>query len=85
MTNHKSEDYKITAVKHYLETNKTQEEICKIFNCSVRSLMRWVERYDKEKSIKRHSKKSISYKITNEHVKFLLNEVKIIKQLQWKI
>ena len=76
MTNHKSEDYKITAVKHYLETNKTQEEICKIFNCSARSLMRWVERYDKEKSIKRHSKKSISYKITNEHVKFLLNEVK---------
>lgn len=37
MTNHKSEDYKITAVKHYLKTNKIQEEICKIFNCYVHS------------------------------------------------
>lgn len=76
MTSHKSEDYKITAVKHYLKSNKTQDEICKIFDCSARSLIRWVKRYNKENSIKRHSKKSISYKITNEHVKFLLDEVK---------
>jgi len=76
MSTHKSEDYKISAVKYYLKSNKTQDEICKIFNCSARSLMRWVERYNKENSIKRHSKKSISYKITNEHVKFLLDEVK---------
>jgi len=40
MSNHKSEDYKITAVNYYLKSNKTQEEICKIFNCSARSLMR---------------------------------------------
>jgi len=38
--------------------------------------MRWVERYNKENSIKRHSKKSLSYKMTTEHVKFLLNEIK---------
>ena len=76
MSTHKSEDYKITAVKYYLKTNKTQEEVCEIFNCSPRSLMRWVERYNKENSIKRHSKKSLSYKITTEHVKFLLDEIK---------
>jgi transposase len=76
MSTHKSEDYKITAVNYYLKSNKTQEEICKIFNCSARSLMRWVERYNKENNVKRHSKKSISYKITNEHVKFLLSEIK---------
>ena len=76
MSTHKSEDYKITAVNYYLKSNKTQEEICNIFNCSARSLMRWVDSYNKEKSIKRHSKKSISYKITNEHVKFLLSEIK---------
>ena len=51
---HKSEDYKLSVVKYYLRANKTQEEVCKIFECSPRSLMRWVERYDKEKSIKRH-------------------------------
>ena len=38
--------------------------------------MRWVERYNKENSIKQHSKKSLSYKITTEHVKFLLDEIK---------
>jgi transposase len=76
MPTHKSEDYKITAVKYYLKTNKTQEEVCEIFNCSPRSLMRWVERYNKENSIKRHSKKSLTYKITTEHVKFLLDEIK---------
>ena len=55
MPSHKSEDYKISAVKHYLDTNKIQEDICNIFKCSVRSLMRWVERYENENSIKRHN------------------------------
>jgi len=76
MSTHKSEDYKMTAVKYYLKTNKTQEEVCKIFDCSPRSLMRWVERYKKEGGINRHNKKSMSYKITKKHVDFLLNEIK---------
>ena len=42
---HKSEDYKISAVKYYLDSNKTQEEVCDIFKYSVRSLMRWVDRF----------------------------------------
>ena len=37
---HKSEDLKISAVEYYLDSNKTQEEVCNIFKCSVRSLMR---------------------------------------------
>jgi len=73
---HKSEDYKITAVKYFIKTNKTQEEVCKIFGCSSRSLMRWIERYKKEGSIKRHSRKSISYKITKEQVKYILDELR---------
>uniref|UniRef100_A0A6C0I516 Insertion element IS150 protein InsJ-like helix-turn-helix domain-containing protein n=1 Tax=viral metagenome TaxID=1070528 RepID=A0A6C0I516_9ZZZZ len=44
MTNHKSEDYKLTAVEYYLIEDKSQEEVCKIFNCKPRSLMRWVSR-----------------------------------------
>ena len=40
---HKSEDYKISAVEYYLVEDKSQEEVCKIFKCSPRSLMRWVE------------------------------------------
>lgn len=53
---HKSKDFKISAVEYYLDSNKIQEEVCNIFKCSVRSLMRWilnVERYENEDSIKR--------------------------------
>ena len=37
MPTHKNEDYKISAVKHYLDTNKTQKNICNIFKCSEES------------------------------------------------
>ena len=40
MYNHKSEDYKLSAVEYYLTEDKTQEEVCKIFKCSARSLLR---------------------------------------------
>ncbi len=76
MSKHKSEDLKISAVEYYLDSNKTQEEVCNIFKCSVRSLMRWVERYENEDSIKRHNRESISYKVKKEHVKFALDEIK---------
>ncbi len=45
MSPQKSSDYKETAVHYYLVEDKTQEEVCKIFQCSRRSLMRWVEKY----------------------------------------
>ena len=48
MPTHKSNDYKLTAVQYYLVEDKTHEEVCKIFKCSPRSLMRWVERYKNE-------------------------------------
>ena len=75
MTKHKSEDYKLSAVKYYLKSKKTQEEICNIFNCSHRSLKRWTTRYITNKTIKRYNRKPISYKVKKTHVKFILNEV----------
>jgi len=44
---HKSEDYKLSAVEYYLTEDKSQEEVCKIFKCSARSLMRLVDKYNK--------------------------------------
>ena len=76
MTNHKSEDYKLSAVKYFLENKDTQENTCKIFKCSVRSLLRWTKRYKEEKEIKRHNREPISYKIKKEHIKFILEELK---------
>jgi transposase len=51
MTKHKSEDYKLSAVEYYLVCDKSQLEVCKIFKCSARSLMRWVDKYEKEGEI----------------------------------
>jgi len=72
---HKSEDYKLSAVEYYLVGDKSQLEVCKIFKCSPRSLMRWVEKYENECEIKRENRKPIAYKVHKEHVKFLLDEI----------
>jgi transposase-like protein len=42
MTIHKSNDFKETAIQYYLVEDKSQEEICRIFKCFRRSLMRLV-------------------------------------------
>ena len=76
MTKHKSEDYKLSAVKYFLENKDTKENTCKIFKCSVRSLLRQTKRYKEEKEIKRHNREPISYKIKKEHIKFILEELK---------
>jgi transposase len=75
MAKHKTEDYKLSAVKYYLKSKKTQEEICNIFDCSPRSLKRWTARYTKDKTIKRYNRKPISYKVKKTHVKFIIDEV----------
>ena len=51
MTYQKSSDYKETAVQYYLVEDKSQEEVCKIFKCSRRSLMRWVQKYKNDGKI----------------------------------
>lgn len=76
MPTHKSNDYKLTAVQYYLVEDKTQEEVCKIFKCSPRSLMRWVNQYKKEGNVHKHYRKPIAYKVKKEYVKFLLDEIK---------
>ena len=52
MPDHKTEDYKQSAVDYYLVGDNTQEEVCQIFKCSVRSLMRWVEKFENDGEIK---------------------------------
>lgn len=81
MPTHKSEDYKITAVKYYLEYEVTYAETCDIFKCSERSLKRWIERYKKDKSIKRHSRKPVSYKITKNEVNYAIKLLKANEQI----
>ncbi len=48
---HKSEYYKLSAVEYYLVGDKSQLEVCEIFKCSPRSLMRWFEKYENRKPV----------------------------------
>ena len=75
MPTHKSNDYKLTAVQYYLVEDKTQEEVCKIFKCTPRSLMRWVERYKNEGNVNIHYRKPLAYKVKKEYVKLLVDEI----------
>jgi transposase len=56
MPTHKSNDYKLTSIQYYLVENKTQEEVCKIFKHSPRSLMYWVEKSKNEGNVNIHYK-----------------------------
>lgn len=76
MPHQKSSDYKETAVQYYLVEDKTQEEVCKIFKCSRRSLMRWVQKYKKDGKITGYERTPKAYKVHKEHVDFLLQEIK---------
>jgi transposase len=81
MSKHKSEDYKITAVKYYLENDTNYTKTCDIFKCSERSLKRWIEIYEELEEIKRLNRKSMSYKITNEQVKYAILKLKENEQI----
>jgi transposase-like protein len=49
-----SDDYKLTAVKYYLENNKPMRYVCKkIFKCKYQSLSKWKIRFQKEGKIER--------------------------------
>uniref|UniRef100_A0A6C0D4Z7 Uncharacterized protein n=1 Tax=viral metagenome TaxID=1070528 RepID=A0A6C0D4Z7_9ZZZZ len=76
MPHQKSIDYKETAVNYYLVEDKTQEEVCKVFNCSRRSLMRWVKQHENEGKVKGYERKPKAYKVHKEHVDYLLQEIK---------
>lgn len=40
---HHTEDYKLTAVKYYLDNDTSYKNVCDIFKCSERSLKRWIK------------------------------------------
>jgi len=76
MPTHKSNDYKLSAVKYYLSHSKNQVQTCKIFGCSERSLMRWVDKYKSTNNITRKKRDYTSYKITNSHISFIKQQLK---------
>ena len=83
MTKHKTEDYKISAVKYYLNNDKGDgyKKTCKIFDCKKSTLRDWIKRYNTSKNLTRKNRKPISYKITKPQVKTALELLKKNEQL----
>ena len=83
MTKHKTEDYKISAVKYYLNNDKGDgyKKTCKIFDCKKSTLRDWIKRYNTSKNLTRRNRKPISYKIIKPQVKTALELLKQNEQL----
>ena len=83
MTKHKTEDYKISAVKYYLNNDKGDgyKKTCKISDCKKSTLRDWIKRYNTSKNLTRRNRKPISYKITKPQVKTALELLKKNEQL----
>lgn len=83
MTKHKTEDYKISAVKYYLNNDKGDgyKKTCKIFDCKKSTLRDWIKLYNTSKNLTRRNRKPISYKITKPQVKTALELLKQNEQL----
>ena len=60
-------DLKLKAVNYYHKI-KNYVKVCEIFECSERSLKRWVERYNKNKNVNRKTRKLGSYKLEKQHI-----------------
>ena len=63
-------DLKLKAVNYYNKI-KNYVKVCEIFECSERSLKRWVENYDKNKNVDRKTRKLGSYKLEKQHIQFI--------------
>ena len=71
---HKTEDYKLSAVKYYLSNNFSLDYVCNIFECKKSSL----KRYNENKEINRTN---ISYKITKEQLIYAMKLLKNNEQI----
>ena len=73
---HHTEDYKLTAVKYYLENKEDMRNTCKIFKCKFQSLARWIKTYKNKGNINRKTRKIHNLKITPEIEKFVKEYVR---------
>ena len=76
MLKHKSEDYKLSAVKYYLNNDVSLDDVCKIFDCPKQSLYRWVKRYEELEE-----KKQMKYKEATKGIGMR----KIFRQNNYKV
>ena len=72
---HKSPDYKLSAVKYYLNNKDGYDKTCKIFDCKKSSIKRWIHTYNTTNTFTINNRKPVSYKINKEQVRTALNTI----------
>jgi transposase len=78
MSKHKSTDYKLSAVEYYLDNDDLSlRDTCDIYKCSKYSLVRWVKRYLEYGTVENKDRKEGAYKVKKEHVKFIIDLIKV--------
>lgn len=78
---HKTEDFKLSAVKFYLKNKQSMDKVCGIFDCKKSTLKDWVHKYKKQHNITRNNRTPISYKIKKEQVKTAIKLLKTNEQV----
>ena len=84
MPKHLSDDLKLRAVQHYNNTSHNYEETSILFDVPTTSLKRWVDRYNKTGDLHRLKPTRTAYKVTTEHVKEAIKQIKITKSISMK-
>lgn len=74
MGKHRTEDYKLSAVKYYLKSG-SYRKTCKIFDCKKSSLSLWVKKYQKNKKIQRKKRIPKKRKVTEDIMKFVKEHI----------
>jgi len=77
-------DLKLKTVKYYHKINN-YVKVCEVFECSERSLKRWVERYGKNKNVNRKTRKLGSYKLEKQHIQFIKDTLRKHSDIQMNI
>lgn len=82
---HKSKDTKKLAIEYYKNNKVSYKEVASIFQIGEKTLRRWIKRFNEEQSLDRKNKEPISYKITQNQVKYLLKLVKLYPTLSIRL
>ena len=69
---HKSKDLKSRAILYYYKS-KNQTQTSKIFGCSPRALVRWVNKFNNCYSFSKNNKIYLGYKLKQVHINYINN------------
>jgi len=70
-----SSDYKLSAIKHY-EQSDNLTETCRVFHCYRKTLKLWYDKYKATGSLTRKNREQGSYKVKKELVQYAIKRIR---------